>query len=111
MEKTLNKVELRGNVGADPKVTEMEGGVSLIRFSLATHEVYKGRDGQYKEETSWHNIAAWSSKGMLDFGKIRKGVLVELTGRLRYYKYTSKDGQERYSCEIVALKMSLPENV
>lgn len=111
MERTLNKVELRGNVGADPKVTEMEGGVSLIRFSLATHEVFKGRDGQYKEETTWHNVAAWSSKGMPDFSRIRKGDFVELTGKIRYYTYTSKDGQERYSSEIVALKMSLPENV
>ncbi|MBQ6311619.1 MAG: single-stranded DNA-binding protein [Bacteroidales bacterium] len=110
MEKTLNKVELKGRVGADPKVTEMEGGVSLIRFSLATHEVFKGKDGQYKEETMWHSIAAWSSKGMPDFSKIRKGVFVELSGRLRYYSYMGKDGQERYSCEIVALKMSLPEN-
>lgn len=110
MEKSLNRVELKGRVGANPKVTEMEGGVSLIRFSLATNEAFKGKDGQYKEETMWHNVAAWSSKGMPDFSRIRKGVFVELSGRLRYYTYTSKDGQERYSCEIVALKMSLPEN-
>ena len=110
MERTLNKVELRGNVGADPKVTELEGGVTVIRFSLATHEVFKGKEGEYREETTWHNIAAWSSKGMIDFSKIRKGGFLELKGRLRYYKDITKNGEEKYSCEIVALKMSLPEN-
>ena len=48
MERTLNKVELRGHVGTDPKVTELEG-VTVIRLPLATHEAYKGKDGQYKE--------------------------------------------------------------
>jgi len=110
MERTLNRVELRGNVGADPKVTELEGGVTVIRFSLATHEAFKAKDGQYREETTWHNIAAWSSKGMMDFSKIKKGVFLELTGRLRYFKYVSKTGEEKNSCEIVALKMSVPEN-
>lgn len=105
----MNRVELKGLVGADPKVTELEGGVSLIRFSLATHEVFKCKDGQYKEETTWHNIAAWSSKGMPEFSKIRKGDFVELNGRLRYSTYLNKDGQERFYCEIVAIKMSLPE--
>ena len=47
---------------------------------------------------------------MIDFSKIRKGVFLELKGRLRYYKYITKNGEEKYSCEIVALKMSLPEN-
>ena len=48
MERTLNKVELRGHVGTDPKVTELEG-VTVIRFPLATHEAYKGKDGQYRK--------------------------------------------------------------
>ncbi len=109
MERTLNRVELRGNVGADPKVTNLEGGVSVVRFTLATHESFKGRDGQFKEETTWHNIAAWSSKGMMDFSKVRKGAFLEVVGRLRYYKYIAKTGEEKFSCEIVALKMSLPE--
>lgn len=109
MERTLNRVELRGNVGADPKVTELEGGVKVIRFSLATHEVFKGKDGQFKEETMWHSIVAWSSKGMMDFSKVRKGVFLELVGRLRYFKYVSKSGEDKYSSEIVAYKMSLPD--
>ncbi|MBO6222949.1 MAG: single-stranded DNA-binding protein [Bacteroidales bacterium] len=109
MERTLNKVELRGHVGSDPKVTDLEG-VTVIRFPLATHEAYKGKDGLYKEETMWHNIAAWSSRGMLDFSKIRKGVFLEVIGKLRYYKWVSKSGEDKYSCEIVALKMSMPEN-
>ncbi len=110
MEKTLNRVELKGRVGADPKISQMEGGVSIIRFSVATHEAYKGKDGLYKEETTWHNVAAWSSKNIPDFSKVRKGVFVDLIGKLRYFKYVTKNGEERFSSEIVALKMSLPEN-
>ena len=109
MEKTLNRVELKGYVGADPKITQMEGGASIIRFSVATHEAYKGKDGVYKEETTWHNVAAWSSKGLPEFSNIKKGVFVEVIGKLRYFKYVTKTGEERFSSEIVALKMSLPE--
>ena len=110
MEKSLNRVELKGRVGADPKVTEISENVAIIRFSVATHETFKGKDGQLREETTWHNVAAWSGRGMLEFSKIKKGVFVELAGRLRYFKYVAKDGKERFSCEIVASKMSVPEN-
>ena len=76
MEKSLNRVELKGNVGQDPKIMRVENGGSVIRFSLATHETFKTKSGELKEETTWHNVVAWSVKGMPDFNRIRKGVFI-----------------------------------
>ena len=108
MEKSLNKVELKGNVGQEPKIVKLEGGATVVRFSLATHENYKNREGEWKEETVWHNIVAWSSKYMPDFNAIKKGMFVEVTGKLRYGKYTNPSGEERNITEIIALKIVVP---
>lgn len=108
MEKSVNKVELKGNVGMEPKIVKLDGGATLVRFPLATHENYRNRDGEWKEETMWHNITAWSSKYMPDFNAIKKGMFVEVTGKIRYSKYTAPTGEEKYSTEILALKIIVP---
>lgn len=108
MEKSLNKVELKGNVGQDPKIVKLEGGTTMVRFSLATHENYKTKEGEWKEETVWHNIVAWSGKYMPDFNAIKKGMFVEVTGKIRYGKYTGQTGEEKSVTEILALKIVVP---
>lgn len=108
MEKSLNKVELKGNVGQEPKMLKMENGGTVIRFSLATHESYKTKSGEWKEETTWHNIVAWASKGMPDFCNIKKGTFVELVGKIRYVKFKNQSGEERSVTEILALKIVIP---
>lgn len=108
MEKSLNKVELKGNVGQDPKSVIIENGGTVIRFSLATHEMYKTKDGEWREETIWHNIVAWSSKNMPDFSRIKKGTFIELTGKIRYIKFRNSAGEERNITEILALKIVVP---
>lgn len=108
MQKSLNKVELRGHVGQDPKVTTVESGGAVIRFSLATNEVYRGKGDKYCEETIWHTIVAWSVKGMPDFARIRKGVYLELTGKIRYVKFKTQAGEEKHMTEILALKIIIP---
>ena len=86
MEKSLNKVELRGHVGQDPKIITLDNGSQLTRFTLATNENYRTKSNEWKEETMWHNIAAWSSKSMPEFGKIKKGMFIELVGKIRSVK-------------------------
>lgn len=108
MEKSLNKVELKGNVGQDPKIVKIENGGTVVRFSLATHEMYKTKSGEWKEETVWHNVVAWASKGMPDFEKIKKGTFVEIVGKIRYIKFTNQQGDEKFVTEILALKMVIP---
>lgn len=108
MEKSLNKVDLKGNVGVEPKITVLENGAKVIRFSVATHEAYKGKEGEFKEETTWHNVVAWAAKNMPDFQMIKKGQFVEVSGRLKYSRYKTKTGEDRYTTEIVAARLILP---
>ena len=96
MEKSMNKVELKGNVGQDPKVVNTESGGTVIRFSLATHETYKTK------------VVAWSSKNMPDFNRIKKGTFIELIGKIRYIKFRNSAGEERNITEILALKIVVP---
>lgn len=108
MEKSLNKVELKGRVGQDARIVKIENGGVAARFTIATNEIIKGRDDNIREETTWHNIVAWSKKGMPDFEKIKKGIFVEIIGKIRYLKYTNAMGEEKVSTEILALKMIIP---
>lgn len=108
MDKSLNKVELRGRVGHDARILRTENGGVAARFTLATNEIIKGRDESLREEVTWHNVVAWSRKGMPDFEKIRKGTFLALEGKIRYVKFTGASGEERNMTEIVALKMTIP---
>ena len=108
MDKSLNKVELRGRVGQDAKIIKTENGVMAARFTLATNEIIRGRDENLREETTWHNIVAWNRKGMPDFENIRTGVFLAVEGKIRYVKYTTTSGEERYMTEIVAQKIVIP---
>ena len=108
MDKSVNKVELKGRVGQDARIIRNENGTMAARFNLATNEIIKGRDDQLREETTWHNIVAWNRKGMPDFENIRKGVFLAVEGKIRYVKYTTSSGEERYMTEIVAQKIVIP---
>jgi len=97
----LNRVELRGRVGHDPKVFSV-GDAQVARFSVATNEAFRGRNGELREEVTWHNITAWAGRNIMDFNDIHKGIFVSLAGRLRNHRYTTNDGSERNVVEIVA---------
>jgi len=102
MEKTVNRVEVVGNVGADPKITTFEDGRQVIRLSVATDDPYKDRNGEWKQETTWHIIVAWSGKEMPPFAEIKKGDCVSAQGKIKNRSYEGKDGQTRYYYEILA---------
>ncbi len=107
---TLNRVELRGRIGQDPRIARV-GDSSVARFSVATSEIYKDRNGELKEEITWHNVSAWQGRNIADFNGLRKGVPVSVVGRIRNVKYTSTEGEERQFTEIQANKLSIMENV
>lgn len=106
MEHSMNRIELRGRVGQDPRIVEV-GGNSVANFTLATNEVIKDRNGNVREVTTWHNIVAWAGKGMPYFEEIRKGTCLYVLGKIRNQKYTNQEGVERSYTEVLASRMVL----
>ena len=104
----LNRIELRGNVG-NIRVSNV-GGNQVARLSLATNYMYKAKDGEAVVETTWHNIVAWSGKGMPEFSAISKGRPLYVCGRLKIYRYTGNDGIEKQIYEVIANRMSVVED-
>ena len=104
----INKVILIGNVGADPEVRALEGGVKVARLRIATTErIYNRQTQDTKEHTEWHNVTLWRNLADVADRFIRKGSQVYIEGSLRTRDWTDKDGNKRYATEIVAndLKM------
>jgi single-strand DNA-binding protein len=101
MEQSVNKVELMGRVGADPRIGQSEEGRKVMNFNLATGEVVKISSGELKEETTWHRIVAWEGKDIAPFEDVKKGKRLLITGKIRTKTY-EKDGQARYIQEIMA---------
>ncbi|MBK8581798.1 MAG: single-stranded DNA-binding protein [Flavobacteriales bacterium] len=103
-----NRVQLTGNLGKDPAVREFEGGKRMARFSVATNERFTYGDGQTKEDTQWHNVAAWGRVAEQAIEQLRKGSRITLEGRLVHSVY-EKDGQKRYSTDVVLNSFQLVE--
>ena len=78
----VNKVILIGNVGADPDVKYLEGGVAVARFSLATSEVYNNKNGERVSQTEWHNIVLWRNLALIAEKYGKKGMTLYIVGRL-----------------------------
>ncbi|WPU94956.1 single-stranded DNA-binding protein [Mucilaginibacter sabulilitoris] len=97
----INKVILVGHLGKDPEVRNLEGGVSVTSFPLATSETYN-KDGRKIEQTEWHNIVMW--RGLADMAAkfLQKGKLVYIEGKLRTRSFEDKEGIKKYTTEVVA---------
>lgn len=104
---SVNKVILIGNLGKDPEVRHLEGGVAVARFPIATSESFKDKSGQKQERTEWHNIVVWRGLAEVAEKYLKKGNSVYIEGRLRTNNYQDKDGIQRYSTEIVADNMTM----
>lgn len=98
---SLNKIMLIGNLGRDVETRFTPNNVSVSNFSLATTYSYKGKDGNWVNETTWHNITVFN---LSDFMKeqLKKGKKVYVEGRLTKRDYTDKDGVKRYSTDVIA---------
>jgi single-strand DNA-binding protein len=100
--KTLrNSVQLIGNLGMYPEVKETENGKKLAKFSLATTETYRNKQGEKVSETQWHNLIIWG--GLADIAQkfLKKGKQVAVEGKLTNRNYDDKEGKRRYITEIV----------
>lgn len=104
---SVNKAILVGNVGNDPEVKYLDSGTAVARFSLATSESYKNRAGERVTQTEWHNIVAWRNLAELAEKYIKKGRQLFIEGRITNRTWEDKDGNKRYTSEIVALSIQL----
>ena len=104
---SVNKVILIGRLGKDPEVRYTNDNVAVANFTLATSEYYKDKNGERQESTEWHNVVAWRNLAELSEKYLRKGKQVYIEGRLRTRAWDDKDGNKRYTTEIVADNMTL----
>lgn len=104
----INKVILVGNVGMDPEVRTLETGVKTARVRLATTEKMFNRETREStDHTEWHTITMWRGLADVVDRYVRKGSQIYIEGRLRTREWTDKDGNKRYSTEILADEMKL----
>ncbi|HJB44600.1 MAG TPA: single-stranded DNA-binding protein [Candidatus Coprenecus merdipullorum] len=108
MDRSFNRIELRGNVGQDARIVRV-GDNTVARFNIATNETYKDRSGSLREETTWHSVTAWAGKGMPDFTRIKKGVCLYVLGRLRQCRYTTAGGEEKSFYEVLASRVNIED--
>ena len=104
MSRSLNKVTLIGNLGADPEIRSTTGGNRVATFSLATSRSWNSPSGDKQEKTEWHRCVVWNTKSsqLADIVEkyVKKGDKLYVEGRIEYRQWQDKDGQTRYSTEI-----------
>jgi single-strand DNA-binding protein len=99
---SLNKVMLIGNLGADPEVRFTQNNQQVCNFRMATTEVWNDKAGQRQERTEWHRIVVWGRQAEHCGQYLRKGRSVYVEGRIQSREWQDKDGNRRWSTEIVA---------
>jgi single-strand DNA-binding protein len=104
---SVNKVILVGNLGRDPEVRYMPNGEAVCNFSIATTDSWKDKSGQKQERTEWHNIVMYRRLAEIAGEFLKKGRPVYIEGRLQTRKWQTKEGQDRYTTEIIADQMQM----
>lgn len=107
---SINKVTLIGRVGKDPECRRLENGTAVAKFSLATTESYKDKDGNKNETTDWHNIVIWRQLAEIAEKYVKKGMLLYIEGKITYREYTDKDNVKKHFTEIVANEFKMLES-
>ena len=100
-----NNVNLIGHVGKDPDIKVFDTGSKVARFSLATTENYKNKNGEWQKITQWHTVVGWKKQADFIEKYIKKGALIDVEGKITYRKYEDKDGSTIYATEIVINKL------
>ncbi|MFM2019038.1 MAG: hypothetical protein RL007_2694, partial [Bacteroidota bacterium] len=96
----VNKVILIGNLGKDPEVRYLEGGIAVANFPVATTETFRDKMGNKQEQTEWHQIVLWRKLAEVAEKYLRKGQQVYIEGKIRSRNWEDKEGNKRYTTEI-----------
>ena len=108
MARGINKVIVVGNLGGDPETRYMPSGSAVTNMTVATNESWKDKQtGEQKERTEWHKVAMFGRLAEIAAEYLRKGSQVYIEGKLRTRKWQDKDGQDRYTTEIIADEMQM----
>lgn len=99
---TVNKVILVGNLGRDPEVRSTQSGTQVATLNIATTERRKDKDGNWGDHTEWHRVSLFGRTAENAGRFLKKGRQVYIEGRLQTRKWQDKDGNDRYTTEIVA---------
>ncbi len=104
---SVNKVILVGNLGRDPETRYTTGGDPITNVSIATTDTWKDKNGEKQEKTEWHRVAFFGKLAEIAGEYLKKGSQVYVEGRLQTRKWQDKDGQDKYTTEIVADRMQM----
>ena len=111
MSKSLNKVMLIGNLGADPEVRSTNNGSRVANLSLATGRQWTSPGGEKQEKTEWHKVICWNNKGaqLADLAEkyMKKGDRIYVEGRIEYRTWEDREKQTRYTTEVIAREIVL----
>lgn len=107
MRNLKNRVNLIGNLGMDPEIKKLENGSSLAKFSLATSDSYKNKDGEKVKETQWHNLVAWGNTAQFAEKYLKKGQEIAVEGKLTHRTYENSEGEKQYITEVVVNEIQM----
>jgi single-strand DNA-binding protein len=104
---SVNKVIIVGNLGRDPETRYMPEGGAITNISVATTDKWKDKNGEMQEKTEWHRVAFFGKLAEIAGEYLKKGSQVYVEGRLQTRKWQDKDGNDKYTTEIVAQQMQM----
>ena len=104
---SVNKVILVGNLGRDPETRYMPDGGAITNISIATTDKWKDKAGEMQEKTEWHRVAFFGKLAEIAGEYLKKGSQVYIEGRLQTRKWQDKEGQDKYTTEVVANVMQM----
>lgn len=104
---SVNKAILIGNLGKDPEVRYMPSGEAIANITLATTDTWKDKSGEKQERTEWHRVSFFGRQAEVVGEYLKKGSQIYVEGRIQTRKWQDKDGQDRYTTEIVADRMQM----
>ena len=104
---SVNKAIILGNLGKDPELKFLPNGDAVCNFSIATTDNWKDKDGQKQEKTEWHNVVLYRKLAEIAGEYLQKGSSVYIEGALQTRKWTNKEGQDKYTTEIVGNSMQM----
>ncbi len=105
MSRSLNKLQIIGNLGADPDIRILPSGQGVANFRVATTDQWKDKDGEKQEFTEWHSVAIFGPLSEVAEKYLKKGSKVYIEGSLRTRKWQDKEGADRYTTEVIAKEL------